>query len=101
MSLILTEREVERIVEKIRKLECPFCPEKTKTFSGLLNHINSKHPIGNTCPVCGFESEKYLSIHLSKQEDRAHKLIYAIFCQIGRRRKGVRDIRKEIFGDFM
>jgi len=101
MNLVLTEQEIERIIEKIRKLECPFCTEKTKTFSGLLNHINSRHPIGNTCPVCGFKSCKTVCLHLSKQEDRAHELIYAIYCQIGRRRKNVRDARREIFGDFV
>jgi len=88
--------QIEVMKEKVRNLECPFCLEKTKNFSGLLSHITSKHSLNGECPVCDFNGRNMV-IHLAKQQDEAHKLFYAIYCQVGRRRRNVREVRKELF----
>jgi len=88
--------QIQVMKEKVRNLECPFCTEKAKNFSGLLSHITSKHSINGQCPICDY-SGRSIIIHMAKHDDEAHRLFYALYCQAGRRRRSVREVRKELF----
>jgi len=87
---------VSRVIECIKEGQCPFCGEEYHTVYGVLNHIRSAHPIDGACPVCNTNT-KMLTLHMSKKDDLAHMVVYAIYFQNRRSRK-LRSVRKELFG---
>lgn len=95
---MLKNISVEELKRKLKNLECPFCPHKSKNFGGLRTHIMSIHST-SSCPLCDFKG-KELQLHLAKSKDEAHLLLYAVLSSRGhhRRREKLRKIRDELFG---
>ncbi len=95
----LGSNEVRRIVECLKRLECPFCDKKSKTLSGLVRHIRSKHRT-NKCPACGYEGN--LTQHLAKKKDELHRTLYSVYGKSGHKSRkkcsSLSEVRKYIFG---
>lgn len=87
---------INLIIECIRDGRCPFCNSDFSTVYGVISHIRSSHPIDGGCPVCNANT-KILTLHMSKMDDLAHRVVYAIYFD-NRRSKKLRNLRKELFG---
>ena len=69
--------DIKTLEKKVRNLECPFCSYKAKFVSHYIKHVVNRHPL-DKCPVCGYKGRNVL-IHLSRQKDRVHRILYAIY----------------------